>query len=415
MAKIPAVFVIDQDQDVRFQLQRLIGQAEFSSGGHSGLGTEGISAATQARPDIVLCALREPALRSLHTIESLVHALPQTPMIVYSDSGDLETVRRAMLAGARDFLRAPFTAEELRRALTAALESEERRRLREAGAGVLGARGAIITVFGAKGGIGKTKVATNLGVALARAGQTAVVVDADETFGDAASCLGLTVEHTVSDLLRSVDGLDGEGLKKLLTHHSSGLALLPAPASPFEWQGIPGDRVQRLLQELARQFDVVLVDTASTLSEVTLAALQTASLILWLTTPEYASVRDSLQALQAMRSLRLPEDRIRVVLNIAASDVEVRPRSIEEALACQIFWTIPYDRLLRRSVQLGQSPVDAHPESPAAASLTELALVLSGGTSLQPQTDGTVRRLLAGLNLGILKRKQPVLKEGAKL
>jgi len=58
--------------------------------------------------------------------------------------------------------------------------------------------------------------------------------------------------------------------------------------------------------------------------------------------------------------------------------VEVRPNSIEDALGRPIFWTIPYDRLLRRTAQLGQSLVEAHPYSPAARNITDLARTLAG-------------------------------------
>jgi pilus assembly protein CpaE len=406
MAKSPGVFVVDQDPDVRFQVQRLIPQTGFAVSGQAGLGTEAVALATETKPDIILCGLKEPVARVVQTIEAIVHSLPETPIIVYSNSGEIETIRKAMLAGARNFLQAPFKPEELKRSLTATLEAEERRYLREAGSAVLAPQGAIITVFGAKGGVGKTTVAVNLAVALARrAGQSTVLVDADDTFGDAAATLALTPERTVTDGLRELDGVDSDGLKKFLSYHESGLAVLPAPDSPFEWKGIAGERLQQLLHRLARQFDAVVVDTGSTLSDASQAALEAASLILWVTTPEYASVRDSLQALQAIRSLRLPDDRIRVVLNVTSPEIEVSPSSIEEALARQFFWTIPYDRLLRRSAQLGQALVDAHPDSPAAHNLADLALLLSG---LPPESrnGSLLGRLFAGGGMGLLKRER---------
>lgn len=417
MAKKPGVFVVDQDPDVRFNVQRLIPQTGFAVSGQASIGTEAVALATETRPDIILCGLKEPVARVVQTIESLVHALPEIPIIVYSDSGELETIRKAMLAGSRDFLRAPFEPEELRRSLMAILEAEERRHLQQAGSAMLASQGSIITIFGAKGGVGKTTVAVNLAVALGRqARQATVLVDADDTFGDTAATLALTPERTVTDALRALDGADGEDLKNFLTYHESGLAVLAGPASPFEWRGIAGERMQQLLHRLARQFDVVLVDTGGTLSDTTLADLEAASLILWLTTPEYASVRNSLQALQAVDSLRLPEDRVRIVLNMASPEIEVDPDSIEEALGRQIFWTIPYDRLLRRSAQLGQAVVHSHPQSPAAGNLTELALVLSGtGGPPEPRNEGLLRRLIAGRPRRRSKREQLKIQEGARL
>ena len=166
MARNPSVLVIDPDPEVRFQVRRLLGQVPFAFGAEFAPGMEAVVGAADAKPDIVLCGLREPALRVLQTIESLVDTLPQVPVIVYSESGDFALVRKAMLAGARDFLRAPIKPEELHRSLTGALESEERRRLRATGDAVGGPHGRLITVFGAKGGVGKSTLATNLAVAL---------------------------------------------------------------------------------------------------------------------------------------------------------------------------------------------------------------------------------------------------------
>ena len=396
MSLNPTVLVVDQDPEARFQVGRLVQQVEFDLSGQAGFGTEAVSLASDVHPDIVLCGMKEPVARAVQTIESLAHALPQTPVIAYADSGELQLVRKAMLAGARDFLQAPIKPEELARSLVAALESEERRRMGEATGAVLGAAGAIITVSGAKGGVGKTTLATNLAVALARAGQSVVLVDADDTFGDAADNLSLRAERTVTDALRELDADDADGLRRFLTHHENGLALLAAPASPFEWRGVPPERLEALLRALARQFDAVVVDTASTLSEVSLATLSAASVVLWVTTPEYASVHDSLQAFQALRGVNRLDDRVRIILNEASSEIEVRPDSIERALGAPVFWTIPYDRAVRRTAQAGQPFVAADARSPAAAGVVALAEALSGTQTAEPQRDGLLTRLLPG-------------------
>ena len=117
MAKSPGIFVVDQDPDSRYQVQQVIPQTGFAVCGQAGLGTEAVSLATETRPDIILCGLKEPVMRVVQTIESLVHALPEIPIIVYSRSADLETVRQAMLAGARDLIQAPVRPSS-RRAVT---------------------------------------------------------------------------------------------------------------------------------------------------------------------------------------------------------------------------------------------------------------------------------------------------------
>lgn len=396
MATNPTVLVVDQDPEARFQVGCLVQQAAFDVAGQAGLGTEAVSLATDARPDIILCGMNEPVARAVQTIESLVHALPQTPVIAYAGSAELSLVRKAMLAGARDFLQTPLKPVELERSLIAALESEERRRLGETSGAVLGAAGAIITVSGAKGGVGKTTLATNLAVALVRSGQSAVLVDADDTFGDAADSLALHGERTVIDALRDFDSERPDTLRPYLTHHENGLAVLAAPSSPFDWRGLQPERLESLLRTLARQYDAVVVDTASTMSDVSIATLSAASVVLWVTTPEYASVHDSLQAFQALRSISRLDDRLRIVLNTASSEIEVRPDSIEQALGAPIFWTVPYDRAVRRFAQAGRSLVETDARSAAAAAVIELAEAVGGTPSSPAQNgrDGLLSRLI---------------------
>ena len=376
MASAPSVLVIDLDPEVRFQVQGLVRQAAFEVAGQAAPGTEAIAAAVETRPDAIVCGLREPFSRALLTVESLTRSLPETPLVAYAATVGLALVRKAMLAGARDFIRAPFNADELRRSLNEALESEERRRLGEGG-GVLGPQGLVITVFGANGGVGKTAVAANLAVAAARLGQAAVLVDADDTFGDAGESLAVAKSPSIMDALRAGEAGSGQ-IKPFLSEHASRLSVLSAPANPLEWRSVTGDALRQLLVQLARQFDVVVVDTGSTLSDVTVTALQQAAQVLWVTTPEYARVHDSLQALSAIRELGIAEERIRLVLNVASADCDVRASSVEEALGRPIFWTVPYDRRLRRAAQIGEPVVDAQPDSPAAASLRDLADLLTG-------------------------------------
>ena len=69
MASIPGVFVVDQDADVRYQVQRLVERADFSFSGQAGLGTEAVALAREAKPDILLCGIREPLARTIQTLE----------------------------------------------------------------------------------------------------------------------------------------------------------------------------------------------------------------------------------------------------------------------------------------------------------------------------------------------------------
>ena len=214
MAKIPAVLVVDQDAKTRYDVKRLVKASHFTIAGEAGFGTDAVSLAVELEPDVVLLGMNEPVVRSLQTIESLLNALPETPLIVYSSSREIDLARRAMLAGARDFLVMPANAEDMGKSIVAVLESEERRQMRLRGqTAAWGPQGSVITIFGAKGGVGKTTVAVNLAVALRQeTGQAVALVDGDNGFGDVCGMLDMTPERTIVDLARDLAKVTRETL-----------------------------------------------------------------------------------------------------------------------------------------------------------------------------------------------------------
>ena len=380
MAKAPEVLIIGQDVQARFEVKRLLRQSQFTINGEAGFGTEAVSLALELKPDLVLCAMSEPVARSLQTVDSLLNALPETPVIVYSSSRDIEMARQAMVAGARDFLTMPATSEDMTRSILSVLEAEERRRMRATGQTVSwGSEGSVITVFGAKGGVGKTTVAVNVAVALAReTTQSVVLVDGDSGFGDVVGMLDLTPERTVADLLRDLGKVTRETLPKYLAQHASGLNVLAAPVDALDWRGVDPEDFRRVIELLSKSHDVVVVDTAGLLNEITVAALEKASLILWVVTTEFSSVRDSLRAIEAFRVLSLPEERIHLIINDISTVDGVRPHTIEDVLQRKAFSRVPFDKKVRYGSQVGLPAVVSDANSPGARRLVELAETVAG-------------------------------------
>jgi pilus assembly protein CpaE len=392
MAKIPAVLVVDQDAKSRYDLKKAVKQANFVVAGEAGFGTEAVSTAVEMKPDVVLLGMREPVVRSMQTVESLLNAMPETPVIVYSASREIETARRAMLAGARDYLAMPASAEEVGRSIVSVLESEEKRQMRSRGqTATWGPQGSVITVFGAKGGIGKTTVAVNLAAALVQeTGQSIVLVDGDNGFGDVCGMLDIQPERSVVDLARDLPKVTRDELPKYLMRHSSGLNVLAAPSQTMAWRNIKADDFRKIIELLSKSHDIVVIDTVGILNDLTLAALQASSLVLWVVTTEFASVRDSLRALEALRSASYPEDRVRIVTNDLAARDGVRATTIEEVLGHEVFWQIPFDQNVRRDSQIGEPAVLKHPSAAGARNLTNLARTVVG---IKPARHGLFARL----------------------
>jgi pilus assembly protein CpaE len=396
MAKEPEVLIVDQDPQGRYEVKQMVQQAQLTVAGESSFGTEAVSLATDVRPDVIVCGMSNPPERSIRTIESLLDVLHETPIVAYGWRDDAEAVRLAMQAGARDFLMMPVGGQRLLDSIKAVLETEERKRLRMTGqTRGLGPRGLVIAVFGAKGGVGKSTVAANLGVGLAgKLGQSVVLVDGDNSFGDVASQLDAPAERTVLELARDVDTVDRAKLTDYLEQHEdSGLWILPAPREPLRWRSLPPDVFRRVLTVLARRFDVVLVDTAGILNDLSLAVLEESNMVLWVTSSDFSSINNSILGLKALDELSYPQSRIRLMLNVTSADDGVRPAKIEEVLGQKFFWTLPYDREVRMGGQIGRPIVADKPNSSAATSLIELAGALTGATPSRSNSDGSpVRR-----------------------
>ncbi len=407
MAKTPELMIVDQDVQTRFEMKQVIKAAGLTAGGESSYGIEAVTLARESAPDIILVGANEPMERPLQTIESLLSVLPNTPVVIYSHSRDIENARKAMLAGARDYLPRPVRPDVLRESIFKTLEAEDNRRMRKAGEiGSAPTQATVITVFGAKGGIGKSTIATNVAVALAQQQSGSVaVVDLDNGFGDITGMLDVKPERTLFDMARDIDRVNREDLSRYLVRHEvSGLDVLSAP-TVLQWRQTSPEDVRRAIEMLARTYDKVVLDTSGTLSEFSEIAVDLATIVLWVTTAEYASVRDTIEAMRALKSLSYPEDRMRVVTNAVSPDDVVRAAAVQDALGREVFWQIPYDRKLRQGTHLGQPIVITSPQSIAAKGFMDLATVIAGGKVEQGRKKTSTRRWSAG--------RQPATAEGS--
>jgi pilus assembly protein CpaE len=127
------VVVVDPDANSRADTARALTLAHFAVTGDAGYGIDAVTKAREVMPDVVVLAMEEPVARATQTMSSLADALPETPVIVYSSLSDAASVRRAMVAGARDYLVKPPRPDEFARAIYSVLEQEERRRTRMTG------------------------------------------------------------------------------------------------------------------------------------------------------------------------------------------------------------------------------------------------------------------------------------------
>jgi pilus assembly protein CpaE len=230
----------------------------------------------------------------------------------------------------------------------------------------------VVTVFSAKGGAGATTVATNLALALQLRGVRVCILDLALAFGDVAVSLQLAPQRTVVDALEL--GTSREALNELVTSHPSGLDCILAPVDPSGAERMPPATTRLLTAALRERYDVVVIDTASELSEHVLEAFDAADRLVLVTTPEIPAIKNTRIALDVLDLVGHPRERRRVLLNRADPSLGLTVEDIEEALGCIVSAQVPADPEVSVSVNTGVSLVAAQPAHPVSRAVQDFAV-----------------------------------------
>lgn len=300
-----------------------------------------------------------------------------TAVVIVANEITTELMRSAMRAGVADVVAAEDPATDIARAILDAYAAAEAREVAlalEAEAASADTGGHVVTVFSTKGGVGKTVLATNLGTALAKClNLKTALVDLDLQFGDVGIMLGLAPERTIVDVAASIERLDADLLRGHMTHHDSGLDVLLAPVRPEDAETVTTGRIGRILSLLREMYDVVVIDTAATLDEVVLTALDRSDAVYAMTMMDVASIKNMRISVQKLAQLGYANGLVHVVLNRADSKVWLEPQEVERAVGSEIFARIPSDRIVPRSVNKGTPVVLDEPRSDVAKAMVGIA------------------------------------------
>jgi pilus assembly protein CpaE len=232
--------------------------------------------------------------------------------------------------------------------------------------------GSVVTVFSAKGGCGKTTLATNLAAVLADKGRREVcLVDLDLAFGDVAITLQLFPAHTIADAIPSGEDLDFTALEALLTPHSPGLTTLTAPLEPSV--EVPTVVVSRILQLLRRHFQFVVVDTPPAFTDHVLAAFDESDIVALIATLDIPALKNLKLTLETLELLNYPKDRWRVVLNRADSKVGLSLDEVAKNMRVPIAAQIPSSRAVPAAINRGVPIVLDSPNHVVSVSIREFA------------------------------------------
>ena len=301
-----------------------------------------------------------------------------------------DTLARAIRAGAKDVI-SPDTEDRV------LIETFDRARSR-AGTSAPSAAGRsesgcrVIVVVSPKGGSGKTMLATNLALAIARFHpDQAVLVDLDLQFGDVGCSLGLHPEYTVA---HAVSGNpNATTLKGFLTPHAGDLLCLCAPESPEEADDISDSAAVTLLEKLKESFQWLVVDTGPGLGDITLAAMEVADELVFVSATDVASVNATRKEIDIVERLGTFDDRsVSFVLNRADARVGLDPTDIASVIGIEPTGRIPSSGAIPLSMNYGEPIVIGDPTSAPARAIFELAGTVTGEVGISPTGRRFLRR-----------------------
>ncbi|MGQ9459478.1 MAG: AAA family ATPase, partial [Anaerolineae bacterium] len=340
------VLIVDDIPETRENLKKLLYfETDIEIVGAVGTGEEAVEAAKALQPHIVLMDINLPGMDGITASELITRQSPTSQIIMMSVQGEADYLRRSMLAGAREFLIKPFSSDELVSSIRRVHELAAARptpllppqtdRLQPPAKAVpaAGKQGHVISVFGPKGGVGTSTLAANLAIALHEASTLKVaLVDGNLQFGGVDVLLNLQTTRTIADVVTKVEDLDAELVTSAMMPHPSGIKVLLAPPRPEMADLVQPEHMRAILTQMRQMFDYVVVDTWTSLHDLSLSVLDSADRIVLVATPEVPAIKNAKVFFDVADALDYPPEKIWLVINQADRRGAIRTADIEGSI-----------------------------------------------------------------------------------
>ncbi|MFJ8462703.1 AAA family ATPase [Streptomyces swartbergensis] len=343
-------------------------------------------------PEVVVVHERIGPVPALELIREVALRFPAVGVILVTSDASPGLFQAAMDYGARGLVALPLSYEELASRVQAVAQWSVgvRRHLGAGGDVFTGVGGTVVTVSGAKGGVGATLTAIQLALAAQASGRSTALVDMDLQTGDIASYLDVQFRRSVVDLAAITD-ISPRVLADAVFRHDTGLALLLAPAEGERGEDVTDRAARQIVSALRSRYEIVVIDCGAQLSGAGAAAVEMADRALLITTPDVVAVRGAKRAVRMWDRLQIRKaEETTVVVNRHSRGTEIQPPLIQKITGTTVAATaIP-------------------------ANFKELQSVVDAGRVHELESRSAVKQALWGLagELGLVKVAEGVQKAG---
>ncbi len=381
------VMLVDDVADTCDQLEKLLYfEKDIEVVAKASNGREAVALAKEKKPHVILMDINMPEMDGIAATEAIVADDPAVQVIIMSVQGETDYLRRAMMAGAREFLIKPVGSEDLYESIRRVhklVSSRPRMVAQQAGGGEARSattqRGQIFAVYSPKGGVGTSTIAANLAIALRQLSQKKVaLVDGNLTLGDLNVVLNMVPKRNIVDLKDRVADLDQDLLNDVLEVHQSQVRVLSSPPNPQDGELVTSDHLRSILDVMRNEFDYIIVDTQSSFHDRAIAVLDMADRIIVLMTLEMTCIKNIKLFMEVAELLGYAREKLMLVLNKADSRMGIRIENVENNIQHKVVLQIanaPYEMIL--SINQGVPLVIAKRDHRASKDIFALARELA--------------------------------------
>jgi pilus assembly protein CpaE len=344
-------------------------------------GTDGVTKARNLNPELIITDVMMPDING-YEVTRILRREPQfaaLPILVLTAQAGLQDKLKSFEAGADDHLTKPFEAAELLMRATALLRRVEAAKLAR-GEVQVNENARIVAVHSLRGGTGASTLAVNLGVGLASLWKKpTALLDLTMTAGQVAMMLNMPLKRTWTDIARySADELDMDVIMSIVGTHDSGLSFVAAPTFPSDAETLHSETLGAALRLIKGQFEYVVADLPHDFSEPAIQALDVADIILMVATPDMASIRAVVAAMDTYEKLGYKREKIKLVLSAIFPRSSLAKDKIESAVGMNAVVMIPYVQdVFVDAINFGQPPLYHRPNESVSALLEDFALLMS--------------------------------------
>lgn len=343
-------------------------------------------------PEVVLVHERIGPVPALELIREVALRFPAVGVILVTADASPGLYSAAMDSGARGLVGLPLSYEELAQRVQAAAAWSVgvRRHLGHGGDVFTGPGGTVVTVSGAKGGVGTTVAAVQLALAAKASGMTVALADLDLQAGDVASYLDVQFRRSIVDLA-TIQDISPRVLQDAVFTHHTGMGLLLAPGEGERGEEINDRSVRQIVSALRNRYEVVIIDCGTQTTSANAAAIEMADTTLLLTTPDVVAVRAAKRMVKLWDRLQIRKaEETTIVVNRYMRNTEIQPPLIEKITSTKVSRVV------------------------IPANFKELHAAVDAGRMQDLESKSTVKQALWGLagELGLVKTPEGAEKQG---